>query len=66
MDELAAISKQFAVGAIEKAKDEGGDSDGIQEAKNLLDEGDGKRDLKGFKQAVAKYKDALAKAESTP
>ncbi|WP_197993326.1 hypothetical protein [Gimesia aquarii] len=49
--------------AITTAVDLGGDPDEIDEALELLDEGDALRLLGEFKDAVSAYKDVLAKAE---
>jgi probable HAF family extracellular repeat protein len=64
MDRLAEAARDLAVGAVDDAKDRAGDQEVIDEAEGYLAEGDDLRDLGYFKDAVAKYKDALAKAES--
>ena len=66
MDDLAGIARQIADEAIYEATDAGGDPDIIAEAEEFLDEGDVLREAGAYKDSVAKYKDALAKAESTP
>ena len=63
MDRLAATARQLAAGAIEDATDRGGDPVKIAEAEDALAQGDVLRDEGAFKDAVNKYKDALAKAE---
>ena len=63
MDPFVAIARQLAVDAISEAIAQGGDP---TDAQQLLNEGDALRVENAFKDAVAKYKDALAKAESTP
>ena len=69
MDQLAEIARVLAVEAINVGIAEGGDSDVIADAQQALDDGDALRalgqagDLAKFKDAVNKYKDALAKAE---
>ena len=50
--------------ALEEAIAQGGDAGEIDEAELALDDGDALRDSGTFKDAVNKYKDALAKAES--
>lgn len=64
MDEFAAIARQLAVDALDQAIASGGDPGPINEAQQALAEGDVLRSLGAFKNAVNKYKDALAKAES--
>ena len=59
MNELAGIARQMAVDAIDQV----GDPTAITDAEQLLAERDGLRKSGAFKDAVAKYKDALAKAE---
>jgi hypothetical protein len=63
MDELAGVARQLAESAIEDATARGGDPGKIIEAEDALAEGDALRDAGAFKDAVNKYKDALAKAE---
>ena len=63
MDQLAAIAKQLAVNAIDDAIFRGGDPTKIITAEQAVDDGDAKRASEDFKDAVNKYKDALANAE---
>ena len=63
LDRVAGAARLLAVEAIEEAEDAGGDEAKIDDAKRALDEGDARLDAKRFKAAVAKYKDAVAKAE---
>ncbi len=63
MDQLAGVARHLAVDAIDYAIDNGGDSGEINDAQNYLAEGDALRGWEEFKDAVNKYKDALAKAE---
>ena len=63
MDQFAAIARQLAVDAIDQAIAQGGDSGEINDAQQALAEGDALRASEAFKDAVANYKDALAKAE---
>ncbi len=65
MDLYAGIARQLAVNAINEAIAHEGDQDTIDEALAYLDEGDTLREQDTFKDAINKYKDALAKAEST-
>lgn len=55
---------QLAVEALGEAEARGRDPGGINQARRALAEGDGLREAGRFKDAVSKYKDALAKAES--
>ena len=64
MDQLAGIARALAVLAIEEAIAAGGDPGEISDAQDALAEGDTLRDAGQFKDAVKKYKDAFAKAES--
>ena len=68
MDQLAGIARQLAVAALDEAIAQGAV---IGDAELALDEGDALRAsglagvvITDFKEAVNKYKDALAKAES--
>ena len=61
MRQLAESARLLAVTAI---NDSGGDPDKIADAKKALDEGDTLLEAGAFKDAVAKYKDAVAKGES--
>ena len=63
MDRLAAIAAQIAQDAIDEAIARGGDPATIADAQAALDDGDALRASGAFKDAVGKYKDALAKAE---
>ncbi len=63
MDELAGAARQLAESEIEDATARGGDLDKIVEAGGALAAGDALRGEGAFKDAVNKYKDALAKAE---
>jgi len=64
MHQLAQAARQLAVEAIDEAIDQGGDSRIVAEAQYYIEEGDALRAAEYFKDAVNKYKDALAKAES--
>ena len=64
MDQLARIARQLAVDAIDEAIAQGGDPQKITEAEQAAADGDSFVDAGMFKDAVNKYKDALAKAES--
>ena len=61
MDDLAAVARLIATDAIGDAQ--GGDPDKIAEAEQSLSDGDVFRTSSAYKDAVAKYKDALAIAE---
>ena len=63
MDFLAEIARRLAEDAVDTAVAAGGDSGDIDDAKAFLAEADGLRGQGKFKDAVAKYKDALSKAE---
>ena len=68
-DQLAGAAREMAADAIAEAFAQGGDPDVIEEAEDYLAEGDELRasgnggKCEDFKPAVAKYKDALSKAE---
>ena len=64
MDELAGIAQQLATEALDEAIAQGGDPGDINDAQQALADGDALRASGAFKDAVNKYKDALAKAES--
>jgi hypothetical protein len=65
MDQLAGIARSLAVDAIDQANaDPQSDPDSISEAEQYLADGDLLVEYEAFKDAVNKYKDALAKAES--
>jgi predicted extracellular nuclease len=63
LDRIAGAARLLAVEAIEEAEDAGGDASKIEQAKRALAQGDTRLDANRFKAAVAKYKDALSKAE---
>ena len=71
MNEFAAVARQVAEETLNQAIDQGGNQDAISDAQQTLAEGDAARedglsgDLTKFKESVNKYKDTLAKAEST-
>ena len=64
MNYYAEIARQLAVNTINKAIELNGNQDTIDEALGYLSEGDDLREQEKFKDAINKYKDALAKAES--
>ena len=64
MDQLAGAARQLAEEALNEAIAQGGDPGVIADAQQALDDGDTLRASGAFKDAVNKYKDALAKAES--
>ena len=66
MDKLTAIGLCVAANAVDQAVAAGGDPIVIAEAQQYLTEGDALRSSGAYKDAVSKYKDGLAKAESTP
>ncbi len=63
IDQLVATARQLASDAIQVAITAGGDPDKIAEAQAALAEGDALNGSEAFKDAVAKYKDAVSKAE---
>jgi len=64
MDDLAGITRQLAEDAIDEADATlGSDADKIVTANDKLAEGDTFRGEDKFKDAAAKYKDALSNAE---
>ena len=63
MDQLTGTARQLASDAIEAATAGGGDPGKIDDTLQALAEGDALRSEGAFKDAVIKYKDALAKAE---
>ena len=65
MDEIAGIARLLAVETINEAISGGGDPGDIDDAEQSLDDGDTLRGAGSFKDAVYKYKDALAKAEGS-
>ena len=64
MNHLAGVARQLAAQASADAVAQGGDPGVINDAQQSLAAGDGLRSSGLFKDAVNKYKDALAKAES--
>ena len=70
MDDLVTISRGLATSTLAEARSRGANRQDIREARNHLSRGDalrasGRRGTIGaFKRAAARYKDALAKAES--
>ncbi len=63
-DRLVEAARGLAQAAVNLAIEESGDPEVIEEAEAFLDQGDILRDAGAAKDAVSKYKDALAKAES--
>ena len=63
MDDLAGIARQIAEDALDEAIACDPANPDLDAAQQALDEGDVLRALEAFKDAVNKYKDALAKAE---
>jgi hypothetical protein len=63
LDELAAAARLLAVDAIEEAKARSADPRKIEQAERELARGDARLADDRFKAAIAKYKDAIAKAE---
>ena len=63
LDRLARAVRLLAADAIEEAKARGGDATTIDEAEKDLAKGDARRLDGQFKNAVASYGDAIAKAE---
>lgn len=63
MDDLACVAKQLADNALGQAIADGGDPEKISEARDCVNAGDALRISGSYKEAVAKYKDALSKAE---
>jgi Tol biopolymer transport system component len=64
LEQLAAAARLLAVTAIAEANAAGGDPATIAQAEQALAAGDGQRSAGAFKDAINRYKDALAKAES--
>jgi len=64
MDQLAGVARQLASDAINEASSQMGESTVIDDAQQSRAEGDTLRGFGLFKDAVNKYRDALAKAES--
>lgn len=65
LDDLAGIARELAENALGQAIAQGGDPDDIADAELSLVAGDEFWAVGAYKDAVNKYKDALAKAEST-
>jgi hypothetical protein len=63
MDRLAEVARSFAVDALDAARSRNGDATKIAEAEDYLAQGDALRQAGAYKDAVNKYKDALAKAQ---
>jgi subtilisin family serine protease len=63
MSRVTAAARQLTVDAIDGATARGGNAGKIDEAERSLSEGDALRAGGSYKSAVAKYKDAAAKAE---
>jgi serine protease AprX len=63
LDRVTGAARQLAVDAIKEANARRGDAAKIAEANRYLNDGDALRAATAFKDAVAKYKDALSKAE---
>ncbi|MFQ5656768.1 MAG: Ig-like domain-containing protein [Candidatus Methylomirabilales bacterium] len=64
MDQLTRTARQLATEALDQAIDQGGDSGKIADAQEALGEGDALRASSEFRDAAAKYREALQKAES--
>ena len=63
MDILAWIAQQMAIEALDQAIAQGGNPSDIADAEEALEDGNGLRGEGAYKDAVNKYKDALAKAQ---
>jgi hypothetical protein len=63
LQQLAAAARLLAVTAIEEANARNADPAKIAQAKSALATGDGRRSAGAYKDAINRYKDALAKAE---
>jgi uncharacterized protein len=63
LEDMARAVRLLAVDAIEEAKAGGGKADKIDEAELELARGDARLAAGHFKEAIAKYQDALSKAE---
>jgi serine protease AprX len=63
LDRVTGAARQVAVDSIKEATNRGGNASKVSEANSYLNEGDALRAATSFKQAVAKYKDAVSKAE---
>ena len=64
MDALAGVARQLAADAVDGAIAQGADPGVVSDAQQALADGDALRTSGAFKDAVNKFKDALAKAES--
>ena len=64
MDRLAGVARRIAENGLNEAIAQVGSTDVINDAQDALEEGDGLRKAGAYKDAVNKFKDALAKAES--
>ena len=63
MDRFAGVARLLATAALKEAIARQGDKTKIAEAQDALADGDALRAAKAFKDAVSKYKDAVAIAE---
>ena len=63
MERIARAARQVAVRAIADAVTRRADSTKVAEARRVLGAGDGERNTSRYKNAVAHYKDAVAKAQ---
>ena len=63
-DTVVEAARVRAQAAVDLAIAEGGDGDAILEAQEFIAQGDILRDAREAQDAVSKYNDALAKAES--
>jgi subtilisin family serine protease len=63
LERVTGAGRQLAMQAIDAATARGGDAGKIDEAGRILADGDALRAGGSYKEAVNKYKDALAKAE---
>ncbi len=65
MDRFAGVARQLATDALDEANARPSDPTKIAEAQDALAEGDTLRAAEAFKDAVSKYKDAVAIAEGS-
>ena len=63
MDRICLSARAIADDAIAQAVARGGNAGKINEARQLLAQGDTRRTSGRFKDAIGKYKDAVSKAE---